>query len=147
MPDLNQSTPPDDFSWIRHPKDPNSLLALPEVFVQLGCLNFLRQWSYSADRDFSYLASFQGEDPVVWDRAHQCLERLREAVMCWADTGVLLKYFNPSPKEGEENQLVFDMGTYHYCRNFEKIRAWTEENAVDSVVMENLWWSGGGEDL
>jgi hypothetical protein len=65
----------EDAEWVRGPVDPASILALPEVFVQLGCVNFLRQLSYSNERDFSHLPSFQGGISKVWERAHQCLER------------------------------------------------------------------------
>lgn len=65
--------------------------------------------------------------------------------MCWGDTGVLIKEFDPHPVEGHEDRLLFDMGTYHKCRNFEMIKAWTEENSVASAKMNNLW-RGGSSD-
>jgi hypothetical protein len=148
LPELGHSDP-DDPEWIRHPSEPDLILGIPEYAAQLGCLNYIRQWSYSAQRDFSYLASFQGDDRAAqWERTHRCLERLRQAVMCWADTGVLIKYWpnaeQAARRPGEMQH--YDMGTYHHCRDFERIRDWTEENGVREVKMQNLWWSGG-EDM
>jgi Mycotoxin biosynthesis protein UstYa len=85
LADLNHSFH-EDAEWVRDPVDPASILALPEVFVQLGYVNFLRQLIYRNKRDYGHLPSFQGSILNVWERAHQCLERLRQTVMCGADT-------------------------------------------------------------
>jgi hypothetical protein len=55
-----------------------------------------------------------------------------------------ITWSKPAPAE-KEFQLLFDMGTYHYCRDFEKIATWTRKNAVSSVKMDNLWWSGSND--
>ncbi|KAK4240936.1 hypothetical protein C8A03DRAFT_41566 [Achaetomium macrosporum] len=147
---LNQSYPADDGDWIRDPEDPDAILGIPEYAAQLGCLNYLRQWSYSAQRDYSYLASFQSSDRVAqWERAHRCLERLRQAVMCWSDTGSLIKYWPDKNAAADRpgEVLHYDMGTYHYCRDFDKIQDWTRANSVKSVRMQNLWWSGDEDVL
>ncbi|TVY64238.1 hypothetical protein LSUE1_G008771 [Lachnellula suecica] len=78
---LNQSYHADDEDWIRDPEDSNAILAIPEYAAQLGCLNFLRQWTFSPYRDYTYLASHQGGNETLWKRSHQCLERLRQAFM------------------------------------------------------------------
>jgi hypothetical protein len=72
--------------------------------------------------------------------------KVRQAVMCWADMGVLMKYFDPRPGNDHEDRLLFDMGTYHNCRDFERIKEWTEENAVEGLKMDNLWL-GGSHDV
>lgn len=136
LPELNQSTPADSSSWIRDPNDQDSILALPQVFVDLGCLNFLRQWSSKFDdHDYSNLKSFQGGQKLVDDRAHQCLERLRHSITCWGDTTVILEFI-------DEPWTKVDFGTLHYCRDFEEIRQWTKESAVRHVTLDNLWWGG-----
>ena len=71
----------EDPSWVRDPENPDAILALPEYAVQLGCLNFLRQVGYRAERDFTYLKRFRGGEDLMWERAYQCLERLRHAFM------------------------------------------------------------------
>ena len=139
--DLNHNSE-EDAEWVRDPAGSESILALPEVFVQLGCINFLRQLSYSNERDYTHLACFQGGSSVVWQRAYQCLERLRQMVMCWADTSVILQEYDPDPPEGQEGRLLFHMDSYHRCRDFDRIKKWTENNAVENVTMNNLWWGG-----
>ncbi|KAI0151864.1 hypothetical protein GGR57DRAFT_470578 [Xylariaceae sp. FL1272] len=142
LQDLNQS---EDGDWAHAPGDENTILAIPEYVAQLGCLNFIRQWSYfprvdNLYYDYSYLASFQGGKEVVLERTHQCLERLRQAVMCWADSSVVIKYADVA--EDFKKRWMLDFGTYHNCRNFDKLQAWTRNNAITSVSMQNLWWSG-----
>jgi len=58
---------------------------------------------------------------------------------------VLIKYFSedPEPDQG----LMFDMGTFHYCRDIDRIMDWTKENQVESVTMQNLWWSGDDDTM
>ncbi|KAK7943316.1 uncharacterized protein PG986_012429 [Apiospora aurea] len=144
---LGQSDSADDASWVRHPGDANQILALPEYAVQLGCLNLLRQWSFSPQRDawaqnpkmdYSYLASFQGDEPIVWERMHQCLERIKQALMCWGDTGTIIWHYPTEPGE----RVHFDMGTLHKCRNFDMIQDWTKAHQIEAVTMDDLWWSG-----
>lgn len=57
--------------------------------------------------------------------------------MCWADTGVILQEID------REGRLHYDFSTQHYCQDFEKVKSWTEGNAVVDIQMQNLWWSGG----
>lgn len=64
---------------------------------------------------------------------------------CWADSGVVLTYFLDS--SASDPKLHYDFGTKHYCRNFDQIEDWTKENAVKSVTMQSLWWSGGVDVL
>jgi hypothetical protein len=78
--DLGRAGSEDDPSWVRDPQNPDAILALPEYAVQLACLNFLRQVGYRAERDFTYLKRFSGGEDLVWERAYQCLERLRHAI-------------------------------------------------------------------
>ncbi|KAI1264677.1 hypothetical protein F5Y18DRAFT_389778 [Xylariaceae sp. FL1019] len=142
LQDLSQSV---DVDWAHAPGDSNTILAISEYVAQLGCLNFIRQWSYfprvdNLYYDYSYLASFQGGEEVVLERTHQCLERLRQAVMCWADSGVVIKYAEVT--EDLRERWILDFGTYHNCRDFDKLQAWTHNNAITSVSMQNLWWSG-----
>ncbi|EPE30615.1 hypothetical protein GLAREA_03582 [Glarea lozoyensis ATCC 20868] len=135
LAELNQSTPADSPLWIRDPNNRDSVLALPQVFVDLGCLNFLRQWSSKFDHDYSYLKVFQDGDKTVNDRAHQCLERLRHSISCWGDTTVILEFI-------DEPYTKVDFGTLHYCRDFDRIGQWIKENGVKEVELDNLWWGG-----
>ena len=123
----------------RDPNDRASLLAVPEVFVQLDCLNFIRQLSHSDQRDYTDLPTFQLGNATVWHRAHQCIERLRQNVMCWADTSSILQEINPDPPEGSEGQLLFRFDSYHRCRNFDRIKAWTDAHAVHGIKTSEIW--------
>ncbi|SPQ23033.1 64a0ad20-e7e3-43d1-b9e2-d08983336c34 [Thermothielavioides terrestris] len=146
--DLAQPGPADAPTWVRNPEDPDSILALPEYAVQLGCLNFLRQVGYRTSRDYTHLKAFQGGEDLVWERAYQCLERLRQAVMCWGDVGAITLYYddhgkpNEMPGSESDRDVSFDFGTLHYCRNFDTLNHWTKRNGVQSVTMDNLWWGG-----
>ncbi|GAQ47691.1 hypothetical protein CBS76997_1563 [Aspergillus niger] len=141
---LGQLDSADDPAWVRDPGDASAILALPEYAVQLGCLNFLRQLGYRSDDNFTHLPSFQGENSLVWDRAYQCIERLRHAIMCWGDVGAVTLYYNGETTSETElfRDVSFDFGTLHYCRNFDSINQWTKENGVGAATMNNLWWGG-----
>jgi len=112
----------------------DSVLALPEVFLQLSCLNLLRQHTYRHEYDYSHLRSFQGPERVVTRRVEQCLERLRRAFMCWADLTPIIKevFPNLAPE--------YDIETLHYCRNFDAILDWTRENGLQGIALEKGWW-------
>jgi hypothetical protein len=110
------------------------IVALPEVFVHLGCLDFLRQWNYKSKRDFTNLAYFQGGKPLIWERTHQCSERFRLPIICWAGTGVLVRHVKHHHTEGQECHLLLDMGTSHDCCGL-------REDRVERTK-DNLWWVG-----
>ncbi|KAK3688792.1 hypothetical protein B0T22DRAFT_407429 [Podospora appendiculata] len=141
--DLGQTDDPT--TWARDPNNSDAILALPEYAVQLGCLNFLRQLGYRSERDFNALKAFQGGDALVWERAYQCLERLRQAIMCWSDVGAIALYYDdhevavPKGLPDRERDVSFDFGTLHKCRNFDDLNAWTKDNGVQGVPMESLW--------
>ncbi|RAK96757.1 oxidase ustYa family protein [Aspergillus ibericus CBS 121593] len=126
MTDLNQSL---DLTFAQ---SGDHILALPEVFVQLHCLHFLWQFSHRQEYDYSNLASSSPER--LTERANQCVERLRRAIMCWADPGVYIK-------QRINGTIGVDLDTYHRCRNFEDIRQWTLANGVKSVYMHDGWWN------
>jgi hypothetical protein len=98
-------------------------LAVLEVFVQLDCLDLIRQLSRRDQRDYSNLPAFQIGKTSVWHRAHQCIERLRQNVMCWEDTSLILQEINPNPPLGSEGQLLFRFDSCHRCRDFDRIKA------------------------
>ncbi|KAK0702771.1 hypothetical protein B0H67DRAFT_604467 [Lasiosphaeris hirsuta] len=146
LKDLGQSLAVDDPAWVRDPRNPDSVLALPEYAVQLGCLNLMRQTAYRLDRDYSNLAAFKGNESLVWERTYQCAERLRQAFMCWSDVTPVGRYYTtPMEDPMKTNRgLVFDFGTFQRCRDFERIQEWTQQNGIKHVAMDNLWWGGSG---
>jgi hypothetical protein len=66
--------------------------------------------------------------------------------MCWTDTSVILQAVDPDPPVGQEGRLLFNMDSYHRYRDFNRIKEWTEHNAVEIIKMNNLWWGGDKED-
>jgi hypothetical protein len=66
------------------------------------------------------------------------MERIRQSVMCWSDTAVILQEID------DQGRLVYDFGTQHYCRDFDRIKRWTKANEVKDMTMDNLWWGGKG---
>jgi hypothetical protein len=131
-----------DVTYVHPPRVESSVLAIPEVFVQLECLNLLRQHlgRYTDGVDYSHRAAFKGREETVMHRADLCIERLRNMVICWADLGTILQPLVEKP--GKEPQSLLDFATRHKCRDFSSIKKWKEENAVKAVRMDDAWWGG-----
>ncbi|KAF4513343.1 hypothetical protein G6O67_000622 [Ophiocordyceps sinensis] len=130
-------------SYAHTPRSPDSILAIPEVFVQLECVNLLRQhYAHRKDEgyDYSPLAAFGGPHHVVLRRADLCIERLRDAIMCWGDLSAILQGLHIG-EHGEPHSDV-RLDAAHKCRDLDAVREWTEKNAVRAVRMDNAWWGG-----
>ncbi|PWY79742.1 hypothetical protein BO70DRAFT_407337 [Aspergillus heteromorphus CBS 117.55] len=119
------------------PTNNDQVIALPEVFVQLHCLHFL--WQYSHRQEYNYTNLLGSSEEQLKRRTDQCVERLRQAIMCWADPGVYTKLRVHGG--GGSSQLGVDLDTIHRCRNFEDIRQWTIENGVSTIRMLDGWWN------
>lgn len=96
------------------------------LFVQLHCLHFL--WKYSHRYEYNYTNIAASASEQLRRRADQCVERLRQAIMCWGDPGVYIK-------RRINRSVGVDLDTYHRCRNLEAIRDWTRAHGVDTVHM------------
>jgi len=127
---------------VHPPRVENQVLAVPEVFVQLQCVNLIRQHlaRHTDKANYDYLPSFKGGEETVMRRADQCVERLRHTLMCWSDLGTILQGLEEEP--GKEPRSFLDFATLHKCRNFDAVRDWTVANAVRAVKMDNAWWGG-----
>lgn len=64
----------------------------------------------------------------VGNRMHvdHCIEALRISLMCHADTTPYLMINDPTAPLGRRA----DFSPHHKCRNFEKIREWTQKNQL-----------------
>ncbi|KAK4182492.1 hypothetical protein QBC35DRAFT_547472 [Podospora australis] len=129
------------------PRDPTSVLAIPEVFVQLECLSLLRQHlAYRANPNYTHhydnLPAFKGNNSVVMRRADLCVERLRNTITCRSDLSTILQDLVPPKKQGDHPASGLHFDAYHKCRDLEAIRGWTEEHAVRAVRLDNAWWGG-----
>jgi hypothetical protein len=94
----------------------DNVLAQPEMYLQLGCLNLLRQHVHRDQYNYTNLRFFQGTEGDIMGRVDQCLQRLRRTMMCWADTTPILWKMNNETKHGG-----VDLETLHYCRDHEEI--------------------------
>ncbi|KAB8229847.1 uncharacterized protein BDW43DRAFT_302806 [Aspergillus alliaceus] len=118
----------------------DNVLGLPEVFVQLECLNLLRLHAQTDETDSSHLSSFHGTQKDVYHRVEQCFDRLRTSLLCWSDIVPVLQEFEDDRLH--THVVKYDFATKHKCRNFEDIRDWTLRNGVKGVEMDNAWWGG-----
>ncbi|KAK2599608.1 hypothetical protein N8I77_011347 [Diaporthe amygdali] len=132
-----------DERFTHPPRDSTRVLALPEVFVQLGCINLLRQHVVRLKDKSAYsrIAAFQGTEEDIMHQADLCIERLRETFMCWGDLSTILQQIITAPGDTVPRSAM-DLATKHKCRDFSAIAGWTKENAIESVRMNDLWWSG-----
>ncbi|KAE8317681.1 hypothetical protein BDV41DRAFT_572563 [Aspergillus transmontanensis] len=129
-----------DADWIRSPVKADNILALPEVFVQLECLNLLRLHAQKDETDNGHLPSFRGSEDDVYQRVEQCFDRLRTSVLCWSDIVPVLQEY--ADDDLHTHVVKYDFATKHKCRNFAGIRDWTLKNGVQNVEMNNAWWGG-----
>lgn len=96
------------------------------VFHELHCLKRIRHWIY---RDY-YLEN-ASQSVLVEESAHvdHCIELLREAIICHADP--TLSGFRWIQNDGTYHLTVEAPG-YHKCVNWERLRVWNDERAVDA---------------
>ena len=93
------------------------------VHHELHCLKKVRHWIF---RDH-YLQN-ETEDELVEYRAHvhHCLELLREAIMCRADTSLTSFRWMPS----DPPHLTAEAVGWHRCVNWESLMVWVRERHV-----------------
>ncbi|KAJ9606923.1 hypothetical protein H2200_008934 [Cladophialophora chaetospira] len=126
--DLHKLKMPLGGEWATLPHDNESIIAIPEMSLQMQCLNFLRQHTYSDQYDYTHLRTFYGAAQDVSQRVDRCLERLRMAFMCAADLTPILRIGHVDGKQG------WDLKTLHKCRNVEKLQFWSAGKAVGGVA-------------
>ncbi|PPQ72879.1 hypothetical protein CVT26_003500 [Gymnopilus dilepis] len=113
--------------------DGGGYIAAVEFSHQLHCLNLLRKYVH-----FDYYGQsdpfFTESRPETYQRhLEHCIEALRQALMCSADTGMItfewVRGFSmPYP----------DFNTKHRCRDFEKLVAWQTANGVNDVPLDRI---------
>ncbi|KAK4209577.1 hypothetical protein QBC37DRAFT_294325, partial [Rhypophila decipiens] len=107
--------------------DPGYYAANLVVFHQLHCLNSIR---IALDKEY-YLAQSLVDDwkfhpkrgPYGTEHISHCVNVLREAIMCAADTSVVTFQWNEGIKSAQPRSDVL-----HVCRDFEGIWDWAWEN-------------------
>jgi len=92
------------------------------VFHQLHCLDIVRKalWPirYGPQSDF---LGFGHTDPI--DFVDQCLNVLREHIICNADT-------TPNVFQWSEKMIIPHFDTVHVCRNWDSISDWARERKI-----------------
>jgi hypothetical protein len=125
-------------AFIRSENSSGQVLAVPEVFVLLSCLDFLRQYTFRLDYPSRYVPSdgpgFKGSRQDVMWRVDQCVERLRGAFMCRADVTPILFELHSEGKTG------IDLPTIHSCRGFGDILSWASEHIVEPTTAGQGSW-------
>ncbi|KAH8813796.1 hypothetical protein DL96DRAFT_1472376, partial [Flagelloscypha sp. PMI_526] len=89
-----------------------------DIYRQLHCLDYFRQ-SLQPDR---YIHLFL----LIESHLLQCLKSLRESLMCSSDISVMAFQWVEN-----KHQVVGKSAIAHSCRNFNKIREWTRDRALD----------------
>ncbi|KAF4625989.1 hypothetical protein G7Y89_g12182 [Cudoniella acicularis] len=121
LPLLNKSKTQ---NW-RRAKDGRVLASL-EVFHDLHCLSFIRQYTYRNEYDYSDNIAFGGGDEMIREHVDHCIESLRLKIECTSDVTPYMEVLSAQSPGGR--QLDFD--TQHRCRNFDNIREWYKRNTV-----------------
>ncbi|KAI1263900.1 hypothetical protein F5Y18DRAFT_428783 [Xylariaceae sp. FL1019] len=100
-----------------------------EVFHQLHCLNLIRQYTwFQAGKYHDHPPSTLATGSDVAKRMHvdHCIETVRLALMCNADVTPMISVVDFEDPHGYRA----DFNAHHKCRDFAKIEAWMERNAV-----------------
>ena len=107
------------------------------MFHELHCLQYLRDEFASATRPAS---ERKGKEPA-WGHVQHCLNLLRRAVLCGADTTLEradAEHDVFSQRRGDDGPAVGRVGAYHVCRDWDAVydemtRSWIK------------WWEYGKE--
>ncbi|KAL8376467.1 hypothetical protein RB595_007522 [Gaeumannomyces hyphopodioides] len=95
-----------------------------EGLHHLHCLNLVRKGLYYNVQYYKNLGThaFLNDERILQLHISHCLDTIRQALMCNADTGLLGQvWYNP------RNVTPFpDFNTKHRCKNFDAIREWAK---------------------
>lgn len=98
------------------------------VYHQLHCLKRIQRWTY---RDYYYPnMTAQEESDTFFHMAH-CLELLRQATICKADTSITPYRWLHTGKGPSGVEPSPQQGTMHECVNWEMLQEWATERRVD----------------
>ncbi|KAI5777085.1 hypothetical protein EDC01DRAFT_624565, partial [Geopyxis carbonaria] len=99
--------------------DGSGHLGFVDVFHQLHCLNMVRMCLYSGS------GLYGCPDTSGSYHTNHCIDILRQAIMCHADTNIVTWDWEPGRDKPVANGTV-----EHTCRNFEEVFDWTMERRV-----------------
>ncbi|KEQ93034.1 hypothetical protein AUEXF2481DRAFT_346613 [Aureobasidium subglaciale EXF-2481] len=96
--------------------------AVPEYYHQMHCLDNIRKYIF---RDsYPDFLPFHGTDEQVWGHVDHCIDLLRQRIMCTADVGLIIYYW-----EGPERIPKANFATEHMCRNLDAIDGWVRDHS------------------
>ncbi|KAJ4479293.1 hypothetical protein J3R30DRAFT_3682556 [Lentinula aciculospora] len=91
----------------------------PDVFHALHCLDLLRMKLYPDHYSSKFPLNQRGH-------AEHCIGHIRQSLMCFGD--MTMNVYQYSKNHG---YAVLRTDVAHTCRDFDKLKAWTEENWLD----------------
>ncbi|KXX81085.1 hypothetical protein MMYC01_202794 [Madurella mycetomatis] len=103
------------------------------VFHQLHCLDFIRQYTYRDQYDYSRQPAFDGTPEQVREHVDHCINSLRIHLQCTSDvTPYLIKRDARRPLGIDP-----DFNTQHKCRDFQRIHKWAKEHELKTSDYQN----------
>lgn len=88
-----------------------------------------------------HMAGADGEDELVgFHHIDHCVDTIRQSLMCTVDVSVLVWNWNEQKQQNLERGAIV-----HTCRNFDKVREWAKEHAIDQWF--DLWHQENNDPL
>ncbi|SMR52955.1 unnamed protein product [Zymoseptoria tritici ST99CH_1E4] len=101
--------------------------ALPEYYHQMHCLDIIRRSFWR--EHYSDFKVFQFSEEAIMGHIDHCLDLLRQMIMCTADVGLIIYYW-----EGADREPQAKFATEHMCRNLDRINDWVLEHKWEDEV-------------
>ncbi|KAK4455388.1 hypothetical protein QBC34DRAFT_374227 [Podospora aff. communis PSN243] len=131
LKELNKST---EVDWQRtKPESGHGVIGNLEVFHQLHCLDFIRQYTYRDQYDYSKQLAFDGTPEQVREHVDHCINSLRIHLQCASDVTPYLIKRDPRRPLGIDP----DFNTQHKCRDFERIHRWAKNHELKVSDYQN----------
>ncbi|PGH08341.1 hypothetical protein AJ79_06028 [Helicocarpus griseus UAMH5409] len=105
---------------IEVPTQPGRFFVSLAVFHQLHCLDMVRRYVHN---DHYQMDGHDSSVPIV-DHIDHCIDMIRQALMCHADTTLITW-------KGTFNRPEPDFNAEHQCKKFDKIRDWAKNHEVN----------------
>ncbi|KAI9038103.1 oxidase ustYa family protein [Aspergillus affinis] len=103
----------------------NEFMVVLDVFHQLHCLDVIRQSWYPKRYGRGMYHPNGTLDYCQWLHYDHCLDQIRQALMCAADTSVV--FFEWSKQSNASRPRVDNL---HTCRDFDKIKDWAFDRDI-----------------
>jgi hypothetical protein len=98
--------------------------------------NIIRKYNKRHQWDYRNTRYWREDGNEMRKQVDHCIEHLRQEIMCLGETTLYLTKWEI--ERGEDVRIVSDMGSWHKCRDLEKLRKWAGRNSVDGIGLETL---------